>query len=162
MASAHTLLLVEPPSTAREALATLLADEGYEVWVVDTGESAVLEASTRLPKVVIADLDAPGIALAIAHLVALPLPPEVIAVTDFGRIAPALTALRDGASDYIVKPIRADELSYVISPEARALASGAARGSIISNAAVGPRTLATATARLSVMTGDGCIRSSAA
>jgi len=40
--------------------------------------------------------------------------PEVIALTEYGRIQPALEALRLGAADYVVKPIRADELSYVL------------------------------------------------
>jgi DNA-binding NtrC family response regulator len=110
----HTILLVESRSTARDALAMLLTDEGFEVSTVDTGDQAVAEARARMPEVVIADLDAPGIGAAIAHIVGLVRAPEVIAVTDFGRIAPALAALRDGAADYIVKPIRADELSYVL------------------------------------------------
>ena len=110
----HAILLVESPSTARDALAALLSDEGYAVWTADTGEAALIEACEHTPAVVIADLDAAGIGPAIARLVALPRAPEVIAVTDFGRIAPALAALRDGAADYIVKPIRAEELSYVL------------------------------------------------
>ncbi|MEO9184139.1 MAG: response regulator [Kofleriaceae bacterium] len=107
-------MLVEPRSTARDALEALLADEGYEVSAVESGEDAVREARTYGPTVVIADLEAPGIATNIARLVALPHPPQVIAVTEFGQIAPALEALRDGAADYIVKPIRADELFYVL------------------------------------------------
>jgi DNA-binding NtrC family response regulator len=110
----HTILLVEPRSTARDALATLLTDEGFEVWTVDNGDECLVEARRRSPEVVIADLEAAGVVAAIAHLVGLPRAPEVIAVTDFGRIAPALAALRDGAADYIVKPIRADELSCVL------------------------------------------------
>lgn len=110
----HTILLVEPRSTARDALATLLTDEGFEVWTADSGDEGIAETRARHPEVVIADLDGPGIAAAVSRLVGLPHAPEVIAVTDFGRIAPALAALRDGAADYIVKPIRADELSYVI------------------------------------------------
>jgi DNA-binding NtrC family response regulator len=110
----HSILLVEARSTARDALVTLLADEGYVISTAETGEDAVTEACVRLPAVVIADLDAPGIGAAVARLVALPHPPEVIAVTEFGRIAPALAALRDGATDYIIKPIRADELSCVL------------------------------------------------
>ena len=114
MTSPHTILLVEPRSTARDALATLLTDEGFEVCTVDTGDECVVEACRRSPEVVIADLDALGMAGAIARLVGLPRAPQVIAVTDFGQIAPALAALRDGAADYIVKPIRADELSCVL------------------------------------------------
>ncbi|MEP6860315.1 MAG: response regulator [Deltaproteobacteria bacterium] len=114
MDGSQLILLVEPRSTARDALATLLSDEGYEVSTADTVDEVFAEVCARVPSVVIVDLDTPGIAAAVGRLVALPHPPEVIAVTEFGRIAPALEALRDGATDYIVKPIRADELSYVL------------------------------------------------
>jgi len=110
----HTILLVESPSSARDALEALLADEGYGISTADTAEQAVVLARTDAPTVVIADLETPGMAAALAKIVGLSRPPEVIALTEYGRIQPALEALRLGAADYVVKPIRADELSYVL------------------------------------------------
>ena len=114
MTGLHTILLVEAPSTARDALVALLGDEGYLVETADSGDEALGIVRREPPTVVIADLEAPTMATALACIAASPHAPEVIAVTDFGRIAPALTALRDGAADYIIKPIRADELSFVL------------------------------------------------
>ena len=110
----HTILLVEAPSSARDALAALLADEGYGLSTADTGEQAIAVVRADRPTVVIADLEAPNMTTALVQIVRLEQPPEVIALTEFGRIAPALEALRVGAADYVVKPIRADELSYVL------------------------------------------------
>lgn len=114
MPGIHTILLVEAPSSARDALAALLVDEGYSLSTADTGEQAIAVVRADRPTVVIADLQAPNMTAVLAQIVRLEQPPEVIALTEFGRIAPALEALRVGAADYVVKPIRADELSYVL------------------------------------------------
>ncbi|HET9989776.1 MAG TPA: response regulator [Kofleriaceae bacterium] len=114
MPGTHTILLVEAPSSARDALAALLADEGYALSTADSGEQAVALIRADQPTVVIADLEAPNMTSSLARIMKLPRPPEVIALTEYGRIAPALEALRVGAADYVVKPIRADELSYVL------------------------------------------------
>ena len=114
MPGIHTILLVAAPSSARDALAALLADEGYTLSTADTGEQAVAVIRADHPTVVIVDLEAGNMTTALAHIVTLPRPPEVIALTEYGRIAPALEALRLGATNYLVKPIRADELSYVL------------------------------------------------
>lgn len=114
MLGIHTILLVESPSSARDALEALLADEGYGISTVDTAEEAVAITRAQTPTVVIADLETPDMAAAVAKIIGLPRPPEVIALTEYGRIQPALEALRLGAADYVVKPIRADELSYVL------------------------------------------------
>ncbi|HEY6038468.1 MAG TPA: response regulator [Kofleriaceae bacterium] len=107
-------MLVESPSSARDALEALLADEGYGISTADTAEEALAHARAQTPTVVIADLETPDMAAALARIIGMPRPPEVIALTEYGRIQPALEALRLGAADYVVKPIRADELSYVL------------------------------------------------
>ena len=114
MLGIHTILLVESPSSARDALEALLADEGYGISTADTAEEAVAHSRAQTPTVVIADLETPDVAAALAKIIGLPRPPEVIALTEYGRIQPALEALRLGAADYVVTPIRADELSYVL------------------------------------------------
>lgn len=114
MPGIHTILLVEAPSSARDALVALLVDEGYALSTVDSGDEALANVCAQNPTVVIADLEAPNMAAALARIVRLGKPPEVIALTEWGRIAPALEALRLGAADYVVKPIRADELSHVL------------------------------------------------
>lgn len=110
----HTILLVESPSSARDALEALLADEGYGVSTADTADQAVSILRLETPTVMIADLETPNMAAALAQVLGEPHAPEVIALTEYGRIQPALEALRLGAADYVVKPIRADELSYVL------------------------------------------------
>jgi len=114
VSASHSILLVEPASTARDALGALLADEGYLLATADTGDQALAMLRTMAPTIVIADLESPNMMKALVQIVRLAHPPEVVALTEFGQIAPALEALRMGAADYVVKPIRADELSYVL------------------------------------------------
>jgi two-component system response regulator PilR (NtrC family) len=114
MSDVHTILLVESPSSARNALAELLGDEGFEVVTADDNDDGLATARAIAPSVVIADLELPCQGSFVQRVVALPHAPTVIAVTEYGRIAPALTALRDGAADYLIKPIRGDELLVVL------------------------------------------------
>ncbi|MEO8549513.1 MAG: response regulator [Kofleriaceae bacterium] len=105
------LLLVELVGPARDALAALLVDEGFDVRVADCAD-AVATARELEPAVAIVDLV--SCSAVVTQLRALPRGPQVIAMTEYGRIAPALAALRAGALDYLIKPVRGDELFVVV------------------------------------------------
>ena len=102
-----TVLVVETASTARDALVALLRDADLEVTVLAEGGNP----AGQMVAVVSVDQ---GDATAIRRLVALHQPPEIIALIEYGAATDALMALRAGASDYVTKPIRADELLVVI------------------------------------------------
>ncbi len=114
MQPTYKILLVEPPSSARNALAALLGDEGFEVASAGSCDEAFAMTVELEPAVVIADVEISLDCSLIARVGALPHHPTVIALTEFGRISPALAALRAGAADYLVKPIRGDELLVVL------------------------------------------------
>jgi len=108
------ILLVELAGTARDALAALLTDEGFDVRVADCDDAiAVAIARDFDPSVAIVDLVSCKAGV-VAQLRGLAHGPQVIAMTEYGRIAPALAALRAGALDYLIKPIRGDELFVVV------------------------------------------------
>jgi DNA-binding NtrC family response regulator len=106
------ILLVELAGTARDALAALLADEGFDVRVADC-DDAIAIARDFDPSVAIVDLVSCDSSV-VGELRALPRGPQVVAMTEYGRVAPALAALRAGALDYLIKPVRGDELFVVV------------------------------------------------
>ncbi len=119
MTKAHVLVVDDEPS-ARTGLEKLLRQEGYDVTLAEDGTTALVKAAERPPDVVITDLRMPkmdGVELLRrlhdqdSHL-------PVIVVTAFGEVASAVAAIREGAEDYLTKPIDFDALTHVI---ARAL-----------------------------------------
>ena len=55
------VLIVEDESTARQSLALLLADEGYEVMQAEDGAQALKAACSHDPDLVLLDIRLPGI-----------------------------------------------------------------------------------------------------
>ena len=121
MSSPRKLLVVDDESNARNALAELLRDEGFEVETAIHGVDALDKAARFHPHVVITDLDMPGldgVELVVRVRTAAD-PPSVIGITSFGESTRALSALRAGATDYLTKPIRFDELLAVLATAIR-------------------------------------------
>ncbi len=106
------LLLVEDD----ESLASLMRDElmeaGYEVTVTANAEEAWghLQATPML--LVVSDLRLPGMdgMALLQHSRGLPQPPGFIVVTAFGSIEQAVDALKQGADDFLTKPLNFDHL----------------------------------------------------
>jgi two-component system response regulator HydG len=114
------VLVVDDEPSARTGLEKLLRQEGYDVALAEDGASALAKAAERPPDVVVTDLRMPrmdGVELLRrlhdqdSHL-------PVIVVTAFGEVSSAVAAIREGAEDYLTKPIDFDALAHVI---ARAL-----------------------------------------
>ena len=116
------VLVVDDDAVASKALARLLSSEGFEVEsAANASEALELAARTR-PDIVVTDLRMPGMG-GVALLEALrgrgfELP--VIVATGCDQITSAVTAIRAGAADYLIKPIDADVLVLAID---RALAT---------------------------------------
>ena len=110
------ILIVDDEANARNALAELLRDEGFEVDTASHGFEALAKVPALSPHVAIVDLHMPGMEPVdlIAKLQQLKEAPAVIAMTSFGDTATALRAMRAGATDYVTKPIRFDELLVVL------------------------------------------------
>lgn len=101
----------------RELLADELADAGYAVHQAgDVGEAAGILQQCQI-SLVISDLrlpDATGLAL-LAHIREAGshpgvVPPGFIMVTAFGTVEQAVDALKQGADDFLTKPVKLDHL----------------------------------------------------
>lgn len=100
------ILLVEDDRALREALADTLELGGYSYRAVDSGEAALLALAEQSFRLVVSDVNMPGIdghqLLASIRLRDPALP--VLLMTAFGSIERAVEAMRGGAADYLVKP----------------------------------------------------------
>jgi DNA-binding NtrC family response regulator len=94
-------------------LSAILRDEGYEVAVAIDGQKALDELSAGSFGVVLADLKMPkvdGLAL-LKELQLRGIPTECIIVTGQATVDSAVQAMREGAYDYVEKPLTADKLN---------------------------------------------------
>ena len=110
------LLLVEDEAPLREATAERLADYGYRVVQVESGEAAVEQLTDFAFDVVLTDLRLPGIDGTEVLATALERYPEIvcIVVTGFGTVKDAVAAIKRGAAEFITKPFQFDQLLHIL------------------------------------------------
>ncbi|MBE7558292.1 sigma-54-dependent Fis family transcriptional regulator [bacterium] len=106
------ILVVDDDASQRSLLECFLRGRGYEVLTADTGEAALAILSSEAIDMVISDVRMPGISgletLRRARQSHAVLP--VLLVTAYADIRDAVGAMRDGAVNYLEKPIDLDEL----------------------------------------------------
>ena len=115
------ILVVDDETAARRGLASLLSGWGYEVEEAADGQEALEKAVAGLPSVVVTDLVMPrldGHALLRALREEVPFA-AVILLTGQGSIETAVAAMKDGAYDYLTKPVDLARLKLLI-PKAAA------------------------------------------
>jgi len=111
----HILIADDEPLT-RKSLLEILKFEGYRVSLASDGEEALKIVKKDIPDVVIADLKMPrmdGIAL-LREIKKYNPDIEVVLITAYGTIETAVEAMKEGAFDYITKPIIDSEIKIVI------------------------------------------------
>lgn len=108
--------VVEDDPSVRDSLALLLQLRGFSTAAFDSAEAFLENDAIERPACVLADVRLPGMSglelqrrLADEHA-ALP----VVVMTAHGDVATARTALRDGAVDFLEKPIDEDDLLEAI------------------------------------------------
>src|SRR5438552_17175626 len=110
------ILIVDDEANARTALADLLRDEGYSVETAADGFKALPKLEELAPDLLLTDLKMPGMDGIELMRKARERDPEIVAVvmTAYGAVDTAVAAMRQGAADYLTKPINVDELVIVI------------------------------------------------
>jgi len=106
------ILVVDDEEIIRESLSFIIRKEGYEVHEAENGKAAYDKLLLDSYDLVITDLEMPmmkGTDL-IEHIKKLNIQTSIVVITAYGSLDTAITALRNGASDYILKPIEFDEI----------------------------------------------------
>ena len=110
------VLVVDDEQVSRGGLSTLLSGWGYGVEEAADGEEALAKARAVLPSVVITDLVMPkldGLALLRALQEELPLA-TVILLSGQGSIDSAVAAMKEGAYDFLTKPVDVARLKMLV------------------------------------------------
>ena len=110
------ILIVEDDSFFREIFTDLLQEEGYRVEVAASGEEALEMIAGREYHLVVTDLvmrDVSGLDILSAVKRQDPAV-AVIMVTGHANVETAIYALKNGAADYLVKPINHDEFRHIV------------------------------------------------
>ena len=110
------LLLVEDEPDARDAIQTYLETYGYEIVEADTCARAIDEVTNELPDLLVLDYTLPdGTALdVLRHLKMHGIDLPVIVLTGNGSIELAVTAIKEGAEQFLTKPIELASLAVVV------------------------------------------------
>jgi len=113
---ADRILIVDDGKIIRESIAFILKKEGYLVAEAANGRFAHEKILSESFDLVISDLEMPemnGIEL-LDKVMQLNPQSLMIIITAFGSLDTAISALRKGASDYILKPVEFDELTVKV------------------------------------------------
>ena len=113
------ILIVDDEANARTALAELLREEGYVVETAADGFKALPKLEELEPDVVVTDLKMPGLTGLELMEKARARDPEcvVIVMTAFAAVGSAVQAMKQGAADYLTKPVNLEELLLVLTRE---------------------------------------------
>ena len=115
-AKADSILVVDDDEFVCNSLKWLLIDEGYDVEVSPDGVSALQVLAKRDFDLVLTDLMMPDVdGLAVLKEVKRLSPTTgVIILTGYGTLEAAMSALEDGAYDFLTKPCDDGEMKYKI------------------------------------------------
>jgi DNA-binding NtrC family response regulator len=111
-----TILLVDDEPIILKSISKELTAEGYEVTTSNSGEEAVVLIGNNNFCLVISDMMMEGLDGMAVLKHAKDMNPDlpVIILTGFADLRSAITALRLGADDYLLKPCGIDELLFRI------------------------------------------------
>jgi DNA-binding NtrC family response regulator len=112
----HRILIADDDESARSGLAELLSTWGYEVEEAIDGKDALERAPAFGPAVVIADLVMPGLdgVALLKPLAELNPNTAVILLTGHATVETAVSAMREGAYDYLTKPVDSRRLRVLL------------------------------------------------
>ena len=112
--SIRKILIVDDSPTERHVLNDLLTKSGYEVVASDNGEDAIQKAKSLKPDLILMDVVMPGLN-GFQATRAIGRDPDtraipIILCTSKSQETDKIWGMRQGARDYVVKPVNRDEL----------------------------------------------------
>jgi two-component system response regulator HydG len=110
------ILVVDDEFSVRDSLESWFRKDGYEVRAVGSGSDALEAVQQQLYEVALVDLKMPGMdgMELLGHLRRIDPDMAVIIITAFASVDTAVRSLKQGAFDYVTKPVDPDELSHLV------------------------------------------------
>ena len=111
MNKTSTILVVEDDSAVRNLISTTLQAHNYKYLLASNGETAILEASSHNPDIILLDLGLPDIdGIEIIKKVRSWSNMPIIVISARSEDSDKIEALDVGADDYLTKPFSVEEL----------------------------------------------------
>ncbi len=106
------ILIVDDEEAMRESLSAWLMREGYCIKMAGSGRQALESLEKDLSDLVLVDMRMPGMdGLALLKAIKTAYPQTmVVMITAYGSIESAIKAMKQGASDYLLKPFDPEQL----------------------------------------------------
>jgi DNA-binding NtrC family response regulator len=113
----NSILIVDDEAIVRESLAKWFLQDGFKVDAAQNGNEALKKMEKGLWDVIILDIKMPGMSgmELLKRLREIDSASQIIMATAFASVETAVQALKDGAFDYVTKPIDPDHLSHLVS-----------------------------------------------
>ncbi len=110
------ILIIDDEKNIQVSLASILADEGYKTFFASSGEEGVEKFKNVKPDAVFLDIWLPGIdgLETLRHILAEDPNQIVIMISGHGNITTAVRAVKEGAYDFLEKPLSLDKVMLVL------------------------------------------------
>ena len=112
------ILVVDDEEVMRESLAAWLREDGYGVETASSGREAIEKAGGKDFAIYFIDLKMPGGIDGIETMMEIRkmhTEAPIIIITAYATVDTAITAMKEGAQEYIVKPCNPEEISLLVS-----------------------------------------------
>ena len=116
MAKRCKVLVIDDNEWIRTTLKDLLATSGYQVDIADNGEAGLSKVKSKCYDIVLSDVQMPkldGIEL-LKQIKRYDSTLPVVMITGFPAVDTAIQAMKEGASDFITKPFRYEQVNMVV------------------------------------------------
>lgn len=110
------ILIVDDEKVVRESLCHWFEDDNYLVDTAQDGETALIKYAKEKYDLLLVDMKMPGMSGLdlLSKIKAIDTDALIILITAFASVPTAITALKNGAYDYVTKPIDPDELAHLV------------------------------------------------
>jgi UDP-3-O-acyl N-acetylglucosamine deacetylase len=110
------ILVIDDEKNIQVSLASILDDEGYKTFFAASGEEGLAKIKNIKPAAVFLDIWLPGIdgLETLRKILAIDPLQIVIMISGHGNISTAVKALKEGAYDFLEKPLSLDKVIFVL------------------------------------------------
>ncbi|MDP3150413.1 MAG: sigma-54 dependent transcriptional regulator [Ignavibacteria bacterium] len=110
------ILIVDDEKIVRESLFHWFEEEDYDVDTAEDGETALNKYEKEKFDLLLVDMKMPGMSGLdlLSKIKAIDKDALIILITAFASVPTAITALKNGAYDYVTKPVDPDELAHLV------------------------------------------------
>ncbi|HKJ82227.1 MAG TPA: sigma-54 dependent transcriptional regulator [Ignavibacteriaceae bacterium] len=112
----YNILIVDDEKIVRESLQHWFEEESYNVDIAEDGESALKKYGKGKYDLLLVDMKMPGMSGLdlLTSIKAIDKEALLILITAFASVPTAIAALKQGAYDYVTKPVDPDELTHLV------------------------------------------------